>query len=637
MELITTILQCPNCAAVVSFSHTGTNLLQCRCGSVLQKEYEKVVVKSFYIIQQPFEIIAPGATGQWNGESFTVLGRVRAWIEEFVFNYWSIVFNSGELGFLGEGYGIYAIYKEVTISPTSSLKDDFNNLKVGSKPRLFKTKNLLVERKYKCYKWELEGEAFFPCNENTFETLECSAANGQHIEVIKCSKKLTAYEVIYTSFQELNLQNLRTFDYQGKTITCTNCSEPITIYTYPYAQSFVCDKCEARYAVKEGVGFKKQTDTNKIDDGPAITMGISGQIKGISYRVIGFALKEENNVYRSRWKEYTLFNEAEGYAFLSEYNGHWIYASEKGNAPVLMSQTIDNFIFDNEDFQLFNSYSYNIISAKGEFPYNIFNDESKKVKEFISPPEIWIQEYDTHEGIIWFLGEHIDGKEIEEAFKGNVILPYKTATGAVEPKGFIATPKILLVSLVAAILLFFIHLLTTLNNRQEILMDREFVFGDSASTFSFTTKKFHLDERRSNLEFSIYAPVDNSWFELEATLVNDKTGTEYSLNKGVEYYHGYSEGEYWTEGSTTEKAYLSSIPSGDYILQLQGTRDNNYYATNQLNNFQLRIAYDVPIHRNFLICLGLLLIWPLIKYNLIRYHERNRWSNSPFSPYESEK
>lgn len=637
MSLVPTILQCPSCLAAIHFSHNETNVLQCRCGGAVVQRTENgsIVSKPFYIVQQPFEIIAPGTTGTWEGNQFRVLGRFRAWIEEFVFNYWTIVFDKGDLAYLGEGYGLYSIYKKIEMN-TSSLKSDLDKLKVGSKRSLLKDKVFLLERKYSCSKWELEAEVLFPGYDNSFKTFEFASEDGQHIELIESSNKIHSYDVRYSSFADLHLKNTRAAGNPGKSITCVNCSRSTTILTYPYTQSFVCSHCGSRHALKDGTIFKKENNTNKVDAGTGITLGAVGQIKNIQYRVIGFALKEENKVGRSQWKEYTLYNEYEGYAFLSEYNGHWIYVSEKGNAPVLLSQSSDHFVYDKEDFRLFNSYSYDVINAAGEFPYNIFNDGNKEVKEFISPPEVWIQEKDNKEGIIWFLGQHINHKEVQSAFRDDVILPYKIGVGAIEPKGFIATSKIIFVAFIATLILLFVHLLTAMTSREEVLMNREFVFSDSASTLSFVTKKFHLEKRRSNLEFSIYAPADNSWFELEAILVNDKTGTEYSLNKGVEFYHGYSEGEYWTEGSTSEKAYLNSIPAGDYILQLQGARENYSFITNKVVSFQVRLTYDVPNHRNFLICFGFLLLWPFLKYNLIRFNEKNRWYNSPFSPYESE-
>jgi hypothetical protein len=154
------------------------------------------------------------------------------------------------------------------------------------------------------------------------------------------------------------------------------------------------------------------------------------------------------------------------------------------------------------------------------------------------------------------------------------------------------------------------------------------------------TPSFKLDKRRSNLEFDIEAPVDNSWFEFTATLVNANTGAEYSLEKGVEYYHGYSEGESWTEGSTRETAYLSEIPAGTYNLQISGRREGvstgySVAGYSRPDGFYVKATYDTANNRNLVVCLVALLIGSFIQYQAVRYYEWNRWSNSPFSPYSS--
>jgi hypothetical protein len=145
------------------------------------------------------------------------------------------------------------------------------------------------------------------------------------------------------------------------------------------------------------------------------------------------------------------------------------------------------------------------------------------------------------------------------------------------------------------------------------------------------------------MRFDIAAPVDNSWFELNATLVNASTGKEYSLEKGVEYYHGYSEGEYWEEGSRNEAAFLSSIPQGRYYLQLQGIREPTYYYNTSsdwqntaFKEFHLTVTYDVQMERNLFICLLAFLIFPFIQYKIVDYYERSRWRNSPHTTYNYE-
>jgi hypothetical protein len=127
--------------------------------------------------------------------------------------------------------------------------------------------------------------------------------------------------------------------------------------------------------------------------------------------------------------------------------------------------------------------------------------------------------------------------------------------------------------------------------------------------------------------------VDNDWFELNATLVNQSTGTEYGLEKGVEYYHGYSDGERWSEGSNNEDAYLTQVPEGDYVLQLQGVRSTGY---GHVQDFHVTVTYDTMMESNFWLSVLALLIWPVVQYIRTHNNEKKRWYNSPYSPFSYE-
>ena len=630
---------CPSCNKPVILSHPEINIITCTCGTVLSRiEGVGLITKFCKIVSQPDDPVQPGSKGKWNGNEFTVLGRVRVWMEEFVLNYWTIIFKNGELNYLVEGYGLYAVYESTTIERRLSSKD-LDLVKPNDRRDLFPQKAYVLERKYSCYKLEVEGEVHFPDVNSGFRVFEWAHYTGKRIELIELpNDQVLAFNVTYTSFPELLFTNLRKIARDSKIISCAHCAKPNTIAAFPFVQSYACLHCGCRYSLKEGVHFEKLADRNRTSVEPSINPGAKGNIKGIDYEVIGYAQKEEKNIYRSKWKEYTLYNRLEGFSFLSEFEGHWIYIRERGDAPVLPKHKVTDFTYGEEPFQLYNSYRFEVINAAGTFPYNVFNDHEKEVKEFISPPEVWIREQCPREGIIWYLGEHIDGSELQNAFGDQVILPARRGVGAVQPKGFISPYKLVVITIIGLVFLLLAHLISISTKRERVLFSKEAFFKDSVSTITLVSDRFRLEKWKGNLQFDIYAPVSNSWLEMNATLVNLQNGTEYSLQKGVEYYHGYSDGESWSEGDTKETVYLSYIPSGDYKLQIQGIREmySPVFGNMGPANFFVTVTYDTPNHRNLVVCIILLLIWAVVQYYLIQYHEQRRWSNSAYSPYNYE-
>ena len=626
------IPQCPSCSRVLYFSHEDTTIITCSCGTVVERKEGGVLLsKPYYLIHHPYDRIQPGTTGKWQGKDFKVLGRFRVWLEESVYNYWTILFSDGELTYLGEGYGFYGIMSRTKVEAaalihlnTSDIKDDLS---------LLPDEKFVLEKNNKVSKWELEGEVYLPERNEQFRIFEFSSANRQ-ITLFQFLPQFTqAFEVAYTSFDALEFTNTRIADLPKKTFSCNSCSNEIVVKTYPYAQSCACIHCGTHHLLRDG-SFRSFNQRNSTDIGPDIELGSTAVIKGILYECIGYTLKEENNQYASRWKEYTLYNREEGYAFLSEFEGNWIFLREQGKTPVTEG-TKPSISFMGEPFQLYNSYLYSIINAAGEFPDNIFNSSDTACKEFISPPEVWIQEYNKREGIVWFLGEHISGKELSSQFNFPEGLPQKNGIGPVEPRFFVSPFKLLRTGVLGLLALCLLHILVSFTKQERVVVNKNFLFNDSTHNVSFVTDKFHLDKWRSNLEFSVYAPVDNDWVEWNATLVNAKTGKEYTVEKGVEYYHGVSGGESWSEGSRHSKAYITYLPAGDYFIQVQGAR-NAASVYSPVSGFDLKVTYDVNNNRNLWWSLFFLAIWPIIQYIRINRIEKKRWYNSPFSPYSYE-
>ncbi len=507
---------------------------------------------------------------------------------------------------------------------------DIKSLDIGKSLNFNDSSPYYLQRKYIARKWELEGEIYLPGWKGILEILEFSATDGTHIEVhAYLSNLIVAYETVYTSFEELKLTNTRKSSFKGKKNRCLNCSTEIVVKTWPYAQSCACSGCKARYELKQtGEFVEKGKDEAEIKF--ELSIGLTGIFNGITYEVIGCAQKQELNAYKSKWKEYTLFNEQDGYAFLSEYEGHWILVKEKGDTPVMELSNDSSFKYGSDEFRLYNEYSCKVIDSVGEFPYNIYDDQSLKVREYINPPEMWIREKSNAEGINWFLGQHVSKHTVSNEFA--VGLPWKSGVGAIEPKGYLAPRKLIIVTLAMLLLIFAVHAIMASSMKEKVLLQNVYQMPDSIATLNVVSDKFELHKWKSNLAFDIKAPVSNNWFELAITLVNTTTGQEFTLEQGVEYYSGYSGGESWSEGRNAETAYLSSIPAGTYFLQLQASSD----PSNKVSDFQLKVTNDMPMEKNMWVMVFLVLLWPLIKYLFNRYYERERWRNSDYSPYTYE-
>ncbi|RYY63842.1 MAG: DUF4178 domain-containing protein [Chitinophagaceae bacterium] len=625
--MVPSLLACPRCGTPHRFAHPQLNVAVCTCDAVLRLYNERLEPLGNSAISHTVEPLQPGTSGSWEGRPFTLCGRVRCQLEGSVFNYWALLFDDGELALLGEGYGLY-----VLLRPKGSVDLDsgeLDHLKIGRNQTVNGAEYTATARE-SCERWEAEGVAWLPLARQSFRSFVLSAAEGGELWLFEWARnEVQSFDAVWVNANDLHFGNTRpSLLGEAFSMPCPSCNKTVTLQGLPYAQSGACAHCGKHFR-RNDRGTITKGDSNGDYSLPDLPLGSKGRVFGADYEIVGFAVKEEQNAYHARWREYVLWNEWEGYAFLSEFDGHWIFLRERGEGPVIRQPAPDTLVFDKEPYQKYNRYHYKVVFATGSFPYDIDDVESTEVYEYISPPEMWSCEIDKRACFAWYHGQHIAGRDLSEAFAHNGYLPPKQGVGAVEPRAFIAPGKIALVAGAGIVFLLLLHLLLTWPSRNHVLLDENLTF-DNRDTVSLSRNDIYLDRDQSNVEVEVWSPVTNSWVEVSTSLIDKRSGQEYGLEQGVEYYEGYDGGESWSEGSRHESGYLTAVPAGNYLLQLQVQREPMLART---DSARVRLTYDVPMMRNFWLSLLTLLGWPLVTYLRVRSSERSRWYNSPFTPF----
>lgn len=622
---ITGIYTCPECKQPVTTRCTATNVIVCsHCYAPIERQLDGYLNQraNLLITRDDSSPIQIGTRGAWDKRQFEIIGRMRCVFVEGYTNNWTMLFDGGDIGMLVESFGQFAVYEKTVLENDVSFSQ-LMRMEYGAETReLFNNKQYTLERQQYCQYIEVEGETWVFNEGEPFTSLEMAAQGGGRLALINSKKReeYTSFRIHYQPMSDFKLENLRSqqIGIVAKEITCTNCNTTIPLYSWPLAQSCTCITCGASYVFEKGV--PKYKLRVKLEKKPAIPLYARGIIRGTEYQVVGFMEKEDEEGYK--WREYTLYNPVQGYTFLSEYNGHWIFLREITDAPVIVSNKTMAYSYDGKTFKLFNQYRFSLVDCQGEFPGDVFDNQKPNCKEFVAPPEIWARElYEW--GICWFHGEHIAASELKNAFT-SCTLPYKTGVGSVAPTWGQVDPDVMKRSILGAALFFLLlFLLTTVFNREQVIYDNNISFMDTLSPI--VTPVFKLDKWRSNVEFDVSAPVSNTWFEAGITLVNKDNGNEYSIEKGVEQYSGYEDGESWSEGSDHDEVILHSIPAGNYFMQILPARGDA-----SVQNFSLKVIYDVPMWHNFFMFILLALLPIVVLFINIIVKEGIRWQNSPF-------
>jgi hypothetical protein len=91
-------------------------------------------------------------------------------------------------------------------------------------------------------------------------------------------------------------------------------------------------------------------------------------------------------------------------------------------------------------------------------------------------------------------------------------------------------------------------------------------FSKSDLTAGVMSQPFSLTGNGKATRFKLTAPLDNAWMSVEAAVVRGDGMAVHVAESSLEYYHGRSGGESWSEGSRSN-SFLVKIPDrGRYTL-----------------------------------------------------------------------
>lgn len=407
-------------------------------------------------------------------------------------------------------------------------------------------------------------------------------------------------------------------------IHCYDCNIETELQVGFDVVNFVCPNCQSLYARdKEGMFRKKTQYKTTINDFP-LAIGDVGFFKGSEYKVTGILVKKVHPDYR--WTEFILQNHKNEFIYLSLSQGHWILLTQMEEVfevkkhPLILEH-------NKEDYNIFEYSDAAIINAQGFFDFELPQNRNIHLVEYIRPP--YMISVERMNGVeTAFYGEYIKKGEIKKAFK-KIILPYQSGTNMVQPYGFDLRNT--------GIIFCFIALLIITANWY-IYKDQfeQNVFSKSIKFTEFDNKEvtsdaFILNGGSAPLTIKVSTDVDNSWANLNVALVNEVTNDEIYANKDIEYYHGYTDGESWTEGNNSEEFNICGVKAGKYHLLITPMK-----APEDVINSEMRVnvVWNEPSSRNvWMVVIGMIIIYLIIWFFNYNF-EKGRWADSSYSRYE---
>ena len=262
------------------------------------------------------------------------------------------------------------------------------------------------------------------------------------------------------------------------------------------------------------------------------------------------------------------------------------------------------------------------VSVLGEFPWVAKVGDSAKMRDFIRPPFVLSEEI-TDAETVWTEGEYVEPEEVWAAFAMDGNPPPKRGVAAAQPNPWSGSMWTLWGSFgLAAGAVIGTYMLLSASSPRAIVYDGGFGIASTDAEKSRVSDVFELKGRTSNLELSLDTNLDGHWSYLSLALIDADTDKAIDFGREISYYHGYEDGESWSEGSGRESVIVPSVPSGRYYLRLEPETDAPQLSVHVV------ARRDVPLLRLPVIAIVLLLIpvvWGVIRQDNF---ESERWMES---------
>ena len=623
---------CPNCSAPVEFRWSSAVQTVCgHCRSVVVRHDVDVkavgVVADLPLSGSPIQI---ATRGRFQGDAFTVTGRIVYEYEHGTWNEWHVEFADTSSGWLSDAQAEYAVSRLVQKPGTLPAASDLHVGESFAFGDLTFQLATLTRARYRGVDGELPFE-YWDKDEVLFADFR--SADGHFATLDYSETPPLLFLGAFAQFDELELKDLRPPDTgpQVKTagFNCRNCGAAIELRAVELTKSVACTSCAAIQDPNDPNVLILQEAQARERHVPKIPLGTRGTLRDHAFEVIGYQYRYivvEDEPYG--WDEYLLFNREQGFRYLSEYQGHW---NDITTLQAMPEQTTAGgrpaARYDGRTFKLFQTASATTDYVLGQFPWRVRAYDVAGVSDYIAPPLLLSAER-TEDETTWSFGEYTPGEGIWRAFDLPGSPPRPVGVFANQPspyKGRVAWYWTIFA--VLALLVAIAGVVRTASAAREPVFAGSYEFQPTSIDSSFVTDTFQVS-RDSNLELTISTNLTNNWAYFNFALINSDTGVALDFGREVSYYYGTDSDGRWTEGSAVDKATLSTVAAGTYYLRVE---PEGGIQSGPPVNYSLKIRRDVPSPIYYGLAIVVLLVPPIFVTMRAASFEARRWQESDFA------
>jgi hypothetical protein len=423
---------CPNCGAPVEFASAASASAVCSfCKSTLLREGD--ALRRIGVVSELFDdhsALQLGASGTLQGRSFTLVGRLQYSYEAGTWNEWHALFDNGRSAWLSEDNGAYVLALDAPLpADAPALTAIAAGQRVLADKRVWDVASVVRARLLSA-----EGELPTPPRlEGEFLVADLRNSQGE-VATLDASDPNAVHWSIGRSvlLADLQMQGLKAGGSEktlkGRALECPSCGaslEPRLGST----QSLACGQCKAVVDISAGAGaeLKHYAQNNSGAGGaePQIALGSTGTLAlggpPEPWQVVGYLercdIPEDTEDDTTFWREYLLWHETLGFAFLVDSDDGWSWVRPITGAPAVRGEQAQ---WSGVAYRKQYSYSAKVTWVLGEFYWRVKREERALVTDYIGSGkdvEKRLSREQTGSEVTWSAGATLRAATVADAFK----------------------------------------------------------------------------------------------------------------------------------------------------------------------------------------------------------------------------
>jgi hypothetical protein len=386
-----------------------------------------------------------------------------------------------------------------------------------------------------------------------------------------------------------------------RAVTCPGCGSAITLRALGQSVMAACPACQSLIDVSRPE-IRLIQKYQEVARHLRIPLGARGKLRGQELEVVG-AMGRSTMGYH--WDEYLLYSPFLGFRWLVCDQGHWNFGKTVKDTTHLRDPAP---FYEGNNYRFYQRGTAQVDWVVGEFYWRVQKGDSVDTADYIHPPLMLSRETSKDE-TVWTQLIYLEPAEVAAAFGIPPTNPVDTAAN--QPNPYLARLKeasrVVRLALAAALV---IQLATCVGVRDARLPLGTYQFTHDPANEEQVFGPVTLRSSHSLNELHAEAGLDNSWVELDCTLVNDASGEVYHFSNAFEFYSGVDSDGSWSEGDRRGSTLLVGIPAGTYHLVVSGS-GGRQGGQPQTEPVGLYLQHDVAPWRNFWLAVLFILAYPV--------------------------